>query len=795
MTTCRNGKGRMKESKAIILNGCKVAAVAAAVVFACAHAKADATCAGGVAPDGRVDVRAFGAVGDGVHDDTVAFQKAFDKVDEYSRKDDQAWGGGNGVTGGATPQICLGAGTYRITRPIVAGRSFTLKGEKGAVVDAKGVKGPALYIDRMWRCTIEGMTFRNGESHVAFWTHNDDTASITIKDCRFENAEKEAVWTESWRSEPVKDDAGKVVKRSEYTAPFEVVRDDAGMPVLKQLSWKSNAPNSTRFTMHDCEMVDCGAAYRGATDGQEISRVFFRSSRPQVLPPFASGCECQMTDVRIVANIPEGFAKGWIDGNRGNYVLTRVVARSSTAFGAPLLVTEAPPRQHRGGVTYGMANHVDVWNCEADSANSPSGTFLDFRRRAPALLHVRGCTESKGAAARLIRVGEVPTDLESMRDAGGHCEDNVPLELTHRWLFEDNGKSFDLQTPAIFAPCFEKPLPYAAFAGYPEADAKIVSPRSASNTVFRACDYGIGIDRGKVVDEAWKLERLFAAAAKAENPLVELPGRTIGLSRAITLPRRISIQGVGRVILRGLNASNDLFRVEKGDAPIAIDFDNVGFVNGRFAMVASGAGRIHVQNAVFAVNRGLAVAERGGTLDVTVIDSTVYSQQIALVDGATFRMRDSWVEFLAARPPFTFVDNARGTVVLERLCGVPITGSNPGKIERHKNLPEGEYMFWIRNEDGIVRSREFRYGGEFGGIAPVDNYGKGRVMIETGFTTAVNGGTIPCIYRNNSPEGRVTLNRVMLLGIGWAPPHVGHGVRPLEEWRSGLRLNRDEFRN
>ena len=367
------------------------------IIFAAAMAFAgvftvSASGTAAVATDGRVDVRALGVVGDGVHDDTVALQKAFDMVDKFSRTDDRSWGGG--VVGGAAPEIRLNAGTYRITRPLVAGRSFTLKGEKGAAIDAKGVKGPALYIDRMWRCTIEGMTFRNGESHVAFWTHNDDTASITIKDCLFENAEKEAVWTESWRSEPVKDESGKVVKRAEYTAPFEVVRDDAGMPTLKPLSWKSSAPNSTRFTMHDCEMIECGAAYRGATDGQEISRVFFRSSRPQSLPPFLTGTEIQMTDVRIVANIPEGFAKGYIDGLNGNYVLTRVVARSSTAFGAPLLATEAKPRQHRDGVTYGMANHVDVWNCEADSANSPSGTFLNFRRREPALLHVHGCTES-----------------------------------------------------------------------------------------------------------------------------------------------------------------------------------------------------------------------------------------------------------------------------------------------------------------------------------------------------------------------------------------------------------------
>ena len=775
------------------LNGKSLSVAFAVLAFTGANALGGD--AEAVAADGRVDVRALGAVGDGVHDDTVALQKALDKVDEFRRKDARAWG--EGPVGCTAPEIALPAGTYRVTRPLVAVRTFTLRGEKGAVIDAAGVKGPALYIDRAYRCIVEGLTFRNGESHVAFWTHNDDTATILIRDCVFEDAEKEAVWTESWSSEAVKDDAGKVVKRSEYVAPFEVVRDESGMPVLKPLSWKRNAPNSTQFGMHDCAFLNCGAAYRGATDGQSLSRLWFRSSKPQVLPPFSTWCEVRMTDVRILANIPEGFAHGYIDARDagGNYLLTRIVARSSTRFGAPLLANDAPPRPHRDGITWGMARQVNAWCCEADSANSPSGAFIDFRRRAPALLYVRGCTEAKGAKVHLVHVGEVPADLESMRDAGGHQEDNVPFELTHRWLFEGNDACFDLRTPDVFASCFEEPLPYAAFAGYPEADAKIESPRSASNAVFRACDYGIGIVRGNVVDETKALERLFAAAAKAENPLVELPGRTIGLSRTIILPRRISIQGAGRAILRGLNPSNDLLRVESGDAPLAIDFDNIGLVKGRFAVVASGAGRIHFQNGILAVNRGFAAAERGGTLDVTVTDSTVYNQQLAHIEGATFRVRDSWVEFLAARPPHTFVVNNRGTVVFERICGVPVVAANPSNIDRPKTLPDGKYMFWIRNEDGVVASREFRYGGEFGGLAPLDNYGSGRALIETGFTTAVNAGTIPCIFRNNSPEGRITVNRAVLLGIGWAPPHVGHGVRPQEYWRSGLRLERDRFEN
>ena len=746
-----------------------------------------------VAPDGRIDVRGFGAVGDGAHDDTVALQKALDKVDEFRRRDIASWG--EGMVGSAAPEIVLPAGTYRITRPLVAVRTFSLRGEKGAVIDAAGVKGPALYIDRAYRCTVEGMTFRNGESHVAFWTHNDDSATILIRDCRFENAAKEAVWTESWSTEPTKDAAGKVVKRPEYVAPFEVVRDESGMPVLKPLVWKRSAPNSTQLGLHDCTFVDCSAAYRGYTDGQCLSRLWFRSSKTQTLPPFKTSTEARMTDIRILACIPEGFVHGYVEayGSAGNFVLTRINARSLSKFGAPLLVTYHRPRTP-GGKGYEMARHVDVRECVADSANSPSCAFLDFRRREPALLHVRGCTEAKGAKVRLVHVGEIPTDIESMRDVGGQGENNVPLELTHRWLFEDNDACFDLRTPDIFAPCFEKPLPYAALAGFPEADAKIESPRSQSSTVFRACDYGIGIGRKKM-DETKELEILFAAAAKAENPLVELPGRTIGLSRTITLPRRISIQGAGRAVLCGLNPSNDIFKVESGVAPLAIDFDNVGLVNGAFALTASGKGRIHFQNGVLVRNRGFKLVQTCGTLDATVVDSMIFCAQLAQNDGATFRVRDSWCEFLAADYPYTYIVNRRGTVSFERICGVPITAMDASDIKRPAGLPKGEYMFWIRNENGVVATREFRYGGEFGGISPLDNYGSGCALIETGFTMALNGGTIPCIFRNNSPEGRITVNRALLLGIGWVPPHVGHGVRPQEEWRSGLRLERDRYEN
>ena len=91
--------------------------------------------------------------------------------------------------------------------------------------------------------------------------------------------------------------------------------EQAGVPV------KSSGGASYTGDMRRA-FLNCGAAYRGATDGQSLSRLWFRSSKPQVLPPFSTSCEVRMTDVRILANIPEGFAKGYIDGGSGDYVLT-----------------------------------------------------------------------------------------------------------------------------------------------------------------------------------------------------------------------------------------------------------------------------------------------------------------------------------------------------------------------------------------------------------------------------------------------------------------------------------------
>ena len=88
------------------------------------------------------DVRDFGAVGDGVADDTVAIQAAmYQCVDEEifclaGHSCLPPWGGHGGHGGGA--EVFFPAGTYRITRPLVyPERRVTFRGEPGATIVAE----------------------------------------------------------------------------------------------------------------------------------------------------------------------------------------------------------------------------------------------------------------------------------------------------------------------------------------------------------------------------------------------------------------------------------------------------------------------------------------------------------------------------------------------------------------------------------------------------------------------------------------------------------------------------------
>ena len=734
-----------------------------------------------------LDVRDFGAVGDGVHDDTGAIQKALDRQDEFRCKEVAAFGG----AGETAPGVFIPKGCWRVTRPLVGGRTTFVTGETGAILDGAGVEGPVLYVHLANRCHLSGLHFRGGKHHFCYWTANLNAATLVVEDCLFEGSEAEAVFTESYQAKMPKDWDEDVKMKNENLGPYALSHDERGLPVLKRTTYPNTQANSTLFVMRHCGFKDCGAMYRGYTDGQYFSNLRFTSAKVQSLPVIDARSEFEMTDVKLTANLPKGYPYAWVTTRDPNVFLLRVSALSTSDYGAPLLSTDKVPREES---YWAVPRQGWLEECVVSAFGSPSNVLVDFKRTPMALLFVRNCREANGNPIRLLDVGRTPKDVHEMRSSGSPGEEEaIPARLTHRWLFDGNGAEIDCSVPAIFHQCLEKPLPEKVFNGYPEVDREIRNPNPRPYRVFDGAEYGLGLDMPGT-DETEAIQKMFDAASDASNPLFLLPGRPIKVDGTIRPPKRMTVKAVGSAVLVGRKGKEaaDFFRVS-GDG-LSIAFEDVGFWNGRRMFDIRGNGRVYVKCATAKNNSGYRCERRGGALEVDVFATTAISPLFAENDGAGLRVRDSWLQFEARPETCSYCINRRGTMLFEHICGVPVsTGVAWASRERRKDIPAGEHYFWIRNEGGTVRTRNFRFGGEFGGVSVLDNYADGRALIESQVACFYNECGARSVFRNADPDGEITLNRVRFMADNFACVKIGKGVLPGRFHRSGDRWEQDGF--
>lgn len=725
----------------------------------------------------RLNVRDFGAVGDGVHDDTPALQKALDRQQEFAREN--AMKGAWHHRGFAAPEIFLPAGRYRITRSLVGGCVTRLTGEKGCVIDGgEWMPGPILYIDLAFNCRVDGVVFRGGEHHVAFWTANWNAASIVLENCLFVGAMKEAVFTESYRNRPeAKDYAEEFSKdfKEVPAGPYAVIREADGNVTIRRTQYRNRLANSTRFTLRHCGFKDCGAAYRGATDAQFLSDVRFVSTREQRLPVFSVNTEFELSDCAITANLPKGYPYAWVETGNANVHLVNVTASSTSAHGAPLLATcEQNVAENPWRYCYRQAT---LERCRAAVAGAPKAALVVCRRWPMVALVVKECSELNGAKIPAAAFGRIPKGIDEIRACGQICdEDHLPAKDVFRWRFDRNGDEIDTSVPDFLRSGVEAPLPPAAYSGFPALGVPLwLGDDEAPTAILDGSKFGLGLVRLQS-DETESFEALLAAAAREARPCVLLPGRTISVGKTFALPRQIAFRAAGAAIIRQTNPSNDFFHV-KGDG-LAVAFRGIGFEGGRSVLVAEGSGRVALRDGMTNSGGGIAASAKGGALDVALLDMTMVGPRFLDNHGAKVSFRDCWLQFRARPWSANSCVNVGGTVVFEHICGVPVTSSNNISRDRIAGLPAGVDLAWIRNEGGVIRSSDFRFGGEFGGLTAVDNYGAGMVLIERQVGAFYNFGSTMSFFRNADRSAKITIDHVKYCADNIKRVKLGRGVRP-----------------
>ena len=134
-----------------------------------------------------INVRDFGAVGDGVTDDTDAIRRAFEPASDFLWPIPVALA----VYQHQFTPVVFPPGKYRISDSIKINNT-TILGQ-GATIEQVNPDKDIFVHDQAWRMSINGLSFYGGRHHLNLSNPNIDSGMIQIKDCRFQEASGVAI--------------------------------------------------------------------------------------------------------------------------------------------------------------------------------------------------------------------------------------------------------------------------------------------------------------------------------------------------------------------------------------------------------------------------------------------------------------------------------------------------------------------------------------------------------------------------------------------------------------------------
>ncbi len=138
-----------------------------------------------------VSVKDFGAIGDGVVDDTIAIQAAADSC-KLSLKAIQPTGGSYQ---GTCPELFFPSGKYRVSNAISLNAYQAIRGEDAILIQANAAS-QILSFSSGYQNRITAMQFVGGTRQISFSNANVDGSFLTIRDCQFQGWSDWSVFAE-----------------------------------------------------------------------------------------------------------------------------------------------------------------------------------------------------------------------------------------------------------------------------------------------------------------------------------------------------------------------------------------------------------------------------------------------------------------------------------------------------------------------------------------------------------------------------------------------------------------------
>lgn len=328
------------------------------------------------------DVKGFGAIGDGVTDDTAAIQAAADDC-KAKIKAIQPTGGSYQ---GTSPELFFPSGKYRISAAILLSPYQTARGEDAILIQADQAS-PIFRFDWGYQNKICGLQFVGGSRQVTFANANIDSSFLTFRDCSFQGWQEFAVFAEG-----TVDDL-----HLSTTLSFDRCRWDGGRAVYThcdttQISNSevhfrgSTIPNGGAWITNKGFPRPGGVYSRGGTVG--LSNITFVPAAPIV--PKEDG------------TAPKTVNAYWIE-NGGNVVCDRIRFGGEGA-GVPIINHVAPI-----SLSYPYSgSKVILSACQVSCGQDADGTaaILTVRGGFPQCLRITACDGLISNKIPIVRVAD-----------------------------------------------------------------------------------------------------------------------------------------------------------------------------------------------------------------------------------------------------------------------------------------------------------------------------------------------------------------------------------------------------
>ena len=690
-----------------------------------------------------LNVRDFGAVGDGVHDDTLAIQKAADALNpeesSQRRRDVISMDGGFGRGGkfeGATGEVFFPKGVYRVTGPVKFFWCVNVRGEKGTVIRNDTRDQDTFFFHFGLRVRLDSLAFEGGFIQVRQWTRNLSDAVLFVSGCSFSNAAGTALVSDSWgRRADGATYSSSYYEKVKGCPPYVISRGADRRVRLARLDPATLVqwPNSTEILVEDCQFRDNVCAFDLASDG-----IFMRDC-DVVASATATGAAARVGTTAHLGRVrfstvasPAAPAQCALRFGRDT-----VLTDCSFSSVGPVAALATSYRACRGNI----ASHLVLKDVVCDVCDAPvvrfgEGSFFN-------MVVVDGL-EAKGgrpsARRRLFAFEREPTDGEvaswPKENSKGAGSRHPPIDVRKCIGVEVSNVSeaFDASLPASLEKFRRAPSPGARRHG-----AVRLSPLPDYGGEVTDAKIGRDLYDEAAEDDSGRLQALFDGAAGTGGATVVMPPKWIRLDRTVEVSGRVHVVARGQAAVTTRSGS-PAFRVKAGSDAL---FENVLFHRGSNAVVCDGdRGTLRFRNCnfMFQESDSISAACGGGSAwRIEVTGGTAFTPHFYRGNAAPFLIDGFWHTVGPGTPKgeahkksFSSVVNLPGGVMeIQDVIGVPRYFEND-EIGPENKAETGDYC-WFDNH-GTLRLYQFRFGGERGGLTPVYHREGASTYVEGGFS-------------------------------------------------------------